>query len=280
MTRLRRARADRRGMILLNVLIVVAIAAAAVTVMIVAQDIQVRRSIRLHDAAQAQAYGRAGELSAIVALRRDALTAPAVDTLSEPWAQIGQQAIAIPGGDFALSIADEQARFNLNAMAEGDAIPAGAFIAIGEAAGVSRETLNLIALTLSTLGPVRDDGPLRAAGVNPADLARLRPYVVFLPKETTVNLNTADPSLLNILLRDPDVVRRVVERRRQGGLSPEDVAALGAGGMIGAGSDHFRVETRVRVGDVVRRTSSRVTRTETPEGPRVAITERRRLSPT
>lgn len=134
MMRRRPRRADRQGMILLNVLIVVAIAAAAVTVMIVAQDIEVRRSIRLHDAAQAQAYGRAGELSAIVALRRDALTAPTIDTMSEPWAQIGQQAIAIPGGEFALSIVDEQARFNVNAVTQGDAISAFAFLNIGEAA--------------------------------------------------------------------------------------------------------------------------------------------------
>lgn len=279
MIRSRRRRADRQGMILLNVLIVVAIAAAAVTVMIVAQDIEVRRSIRLHDAAQAQAYARAGELSAIVALRRDALTAPAIDTLTEPWAQIDQQAIAIPGGEFALSIADEQARFNVNAVAKGDAISSFALVNIGEAAGVPRATITLIAATVSTLGPLRDDGPLRTLGVDPAELDRLAPYIVFLPNDATLNLNTADPVLLEIILRDPAVVRRVVDRRRQGGLSPEEVAALGATGLIGAGSNHFRVETTVRVGDVVRRTSSRIERVSTPLGPRVSVTTRRRLTP-
>lgn len=277
MIRRRHGRADRKGMILLNVLIVVAIAAAAVTVMIVAQDIEVRRSIRLHDAAQAQAYGRAGELSAIVALRRDALTAPTIDTLAEPWAQIGQQAIAIPGGEFALSIADEQARFNVNAVGEGDAISAFAFLNIGEAAGVSRPTLNAIALTVATLGELRDDGPLRTAGIDPAELDRLTPFVVFLPADAKLNLNTADPALLTVILQDPGVVRQVVARRSQGGLSPEDVAVLGAQGLVGAGSDHFRVETTVRVGDVTRRTSSRIERVTTPLGPRVTVTSRRRL---
>jgi general secretion pathway protein K len=266
-------------MILLNVLIVVAIAAAAVTVMIVAQDIEVRRAIRLHDAAQAQAYGRAGELSAIVALRRDALTAPDRDTLGEPWAQIGQQAIAIPGGEFALSIADEQARFNVNAVGTGDAIAAFAFLNIGQAAGVQRTTLNAIALAVATLGELRDDGPLRTAGIDPAELDRLAPYVVFLPADAKLNLNTADPALIGVILRDPAVARRVVDRRNQGGLSPEDVAALGAPALIGAGSDHFRVETTVRVGDVVRRTSSRIERQATATGPRVAVTSRRRLPP-
>lgn len=273
----RRPGRDREGMILLNVLIVVAIAAAAVTVMIVAQDIEVRRSIRLHDAAQAQAYGRAGELSAVVALRRDALVAPTVDTLNEPWAQIGQQAISIPGGSFALSVADEQARFNLNSLKRGDAVPAVAFLNIGQAAGVPRPTLNLIALTVATLGPLRDDGALRTAGIDPAHLASLAPFIAFLPEDAALNVNTADPALLNIVLRDPTVVRRIIDRRSQGGLSPEEVSAFGAAGLVGAGSSNFRVDTTVRVGDVTRRTSSLIHRAETPLGPRVAVASRRRL---
>lgn len=268
---------DTQGMILLNVLVVVAIAAAAVTVMIVAQDIAVRRSIRLHDAAQAQAYGRAGELSAMVALRRDGLTAPLVDTMSEPWAQIGQRTITIPRGRFALSITDEQARFNVNSVARGDPISSFALTNIGEAAGVPRTTINFIAATVLTVGPLRDDGPLRTAGVDPADLDRLAPYIVFLPQTATLNVNTADPVLLSVILQDPAVVRGVLVRRSQGGLTPEEVGALGATGLTGSSSSHFRVETTVQVGDVVRRTSSRVAREVTPSGPRVAVVARRRL---
>jgi len=279
MTRPRRG--ARQGMVLLNVLIVVAISAAAVTVMIVAQDIQVRRTIRLHDAAQAQSYARAGELSAITALRRDALTAPDVDVATEPWAQIGQMAVAIPNGGFALSIADEQARFNVNALALGEPIPAGALLEIARLTGVSRETVSIIEATLLALGPIRDDGPLRAAGVDPEDLARLAPLVVFLPPEAKVNVNTADPALLEMILRDPAAVRRVLERRSAGGLSAEEAAGLGAGGLFTASSAHFRVTTDVRVGDVRRLTVSRVSRSEDAEGrPRVTVTARRRLTPT
>lgn len=274
----RSRRDDRRGMILLNVLIVVAIAAAAVTVMIVAQDMQVRRSIRLHDAAQAQAYGRAGELSAVVALRRDGLTAPTLDTLDEPWAKIGQQTISIPGGEFALSIADEQARFNINAVARGDAVSAYALLNIAAAAEVPRTTVELIALTVSALGPIRDDGPLRTAGVDPADLRKLAPYVTFLPPDARVNLNTADQALLEILLQDPEAVQRVLRARVRGGLRPDEAMGFSAGGLMGVTSDHFRVDTTVRVGDVVRRTSSVIERVATPDGPRVTVISRRRLS--
>lgn len=270
---------ERRGMILLNVLIVVAIAAAAVTVMIVAQDLEVQRSTRLHDAAQAQAYGRAGELSAVVALRRDAITTPAVDAMSEPWAQIGQRAITIPNGLFALSIADEQARFNVNSVRAGDAVSAFALINIGEAAEVPRETINLIAQTVSTIGPLRDDGALRIAGVSAQELDRLAPYITFLPRSAPVNVNTADPALLTILLQDQAVVRRLVERRARIPVTADEVAALGPPGLVGVRSDHFRIETDIQVGEIKRKTSTRITRTQTPEGWRVFVASRRRLAP-
>jgi general secretion pathway protein K len=267
-------------MVLLNVLIVVAISAAAVTVMIVAQDIQVRRTIRLHDAAQAQSYARAGELSAITALRRDALTAPDVDVATEPWGQIGQTAVAIPNGGFALSIADEQARFNVNVLVKGEPIPAGALLEIARLSGVSRETVSAIELALKVLGPLPDDAPLRAAGVDPAELDRLAPYVVFLPPEAKLNVNTADPELLEMVLRDPLAVRRVLDRRARGGLPPDEATTLGAGGLFAASSSHFRVTTDVRVGDVRRLTVSRVSRGEDVAGrPRVTVTARRRLTP-
>lgn len=274
-----RRRDDRQGMILLNVLVVVAIAAAAVTVMIVAQDIEVQRSTRLHDAAQAQAYSRAGELSAIVALRRDALTTPTVDTMKEPWAKIGQRTLDIPGGSFALTIADEQARFNVNAVARGDVIPATVLMVIGERVGVSRANTNLIIVAVSALAPLRDDGPLRSAGVDPADLDRLAPYITFLPAGSAVNLNTAEPGLMEILLQDPVAVRRIVQRRDQVPVTAQEAASLGPPGLVGARSDHFRVESDVRVGDIRRRTSARIDRVKTPEGWRVTVASRHRLPP-
>lgn len=268
----------RQGMVLLNVLIVVAISAAAVTVMIVAQDMQVRRTVRLHDAAQAQAYARAGELSAVVALRRDLMAAPAVDVMTEPWGQVGQVATTIPNGAFSLSIGDEQARFNVNALADGAPIPAGILLEIARSTGVSRETVSLIELTLLALGPLRDDGPLRSAGVDPADLDRLAPLIVFLPPDAKLNVNTAEPALLEMVLGDAATVRRVLERRGRGGLSPEEASALGAGGLLVASSLHFRVETDVRVGDVRRRTVSRISRDLGADGmARVTVSARRRL---
>jgi len=264
-------------MILLNVLMVVAVAAAAATVMIVAQDMEVRRSIRLHDAAQARAYARAGELSAVVALRRDALTAPEVDHPGEAWNTIGQNAIAVPGGTFALSITDEQAKFNVNALAQGDPIPTAAFLAIGAASNVPRPTLEQIVATLVLLGPISDETPLRALGIPTRELEALATRVTYLPPEARLNVNTTDPGLLSLVLSDNATVRRLVEARGRAALTEEDAGSLGAGSWLGVRSDHFRVETQVRMGEVTRGTSSLIRRALTPTGPSVAVVQRRQV---
>lgn len=264
MTRLIRPRkADREGMILLNVLLVVAVASVAVLVMVVAQDIEVQRGTRLREASQAGAYARAGELSAITVLRRDALTAAGTDNLSEPWASVGQQAISVPGGRFALAIEDEQSRFNLNAMTTGDPGPIETFQRIGTATGIEAETLIRIATVVRVAGPLSDFGLLRTAGVTPDELARLETVAVALPREATVNMNTVGEPLLGLLIDDPEAARELIRLRNARGLMlPADLGSAGIALPAGAGftSNHYRVVTTVAVGDTTQRLTSRITR--------------------
>lgn len=269
----------REGMILLNVLVIIAIAAATVAVMIASSDIELQRSIRLNDAAQAQAYAKAGELSAITALRRDALTAPDSDDEREPWAAIGQTSIAVPGGRFALAIADEQARFNINSLVAGDAVPASQFAQLAAGAGLSPGAEAQIAGVVAAVGPLRDEGLLRTAGVAPVDLDRLRPLIAFLPPAAKLNLNTASVDVIDALVDDPQRVRALIELRRLNGrLSEADVANAGLTGLGGFTSDHFLLTTTVRVGDVTQTTRSRLVRSVGPLGPQVAVTARRRTA--
>jgi general secretion pathway protein K len=268
-------------MILLNVLLVMAVASVAVLIMIAAQDLEVQRSTRLRDAAQANAYARAGELSAITALRRDGLTAAATDNLSEPWAQLGQQDIAIPGGRFALTIEDEQARFNLNALRTGDPAPIDLFQRIGEALEIDPATLIRIATVVRVAGGLSDEGLILAAGVPRADLDRLAPYVAILPGTTDINLNTVQLPLLTLMTRDAEVARRLIETRAQKGyLTPSDLATEGAPTLSGSGytSDHYRVVTTVTVGDVTQALDSRIARVRSVGTVDVVVTGRRRVA--
>lgn len=271
----------REGMILLNVLLVLAVASVAVLIMIAAQDLEVQRSTRLRDAAQAAAYARAGETSAVTALRRDALTAAGTDNLSEPWARLRQQNIDIPGGRFALTIEDEQARFNLNALQTGEPGPIDLFQRIGAAMNVDPVSLVRIATVVRVAGPLSDDSLILAAGIPRTDLDRLAPYVVLLPRQATINLNTASQPMLALLTRNPETARALVEvRARKGFLTPADLAAEGAPSLVGTGyvSDHYRVVATVTVGEVTQALDSRIARVRGRGVVDVVVTDRRRTA--
>ena len=256
-------RSDREGMILLNVLLVVAMASVTVLIMVAGQDLEIQRSTRLRDVAQAGAYARAGELSAITSLRRDGIVAAGTDNLSEPWAALSQTSVAVPSGRFALAIEDEQARFNLNAMVGGEAGPIDLFQRIGAAAGVAPESLIRIGTVVRVAGPLSDDRLLLAAGITRDELARLSPFVVILPSAARLNLNTVGESLLALVLNDPEAARDLIARRaRAGSLTQADLAAVGAQPAVaGFTSDHFRTTTSVTVGAVDQVVTSRLTRT-------------------
>lgn len=271
----------RDGMILLNVLLVLAVASVAVLIMVAGQDIEVQRSTRLRDAAQASAYARAGELSAITVLRRDGVVAAGTDNLSEPWANLGQEDVALPNGRFALTIEDEQSRFNLNALKTGDAGPIAVFQRIGAALDVDPASLIRIATVVRVAGPLTDDGLIVAAGVPRADLDRLAPYVVILPVEANLNLNTAGLPLLTLLTQDEAVAGKLIqERARKGFLTPADLAAQGAPALAGVGfvSDHYRVVTTVTVGEVTQALDSRLARIRSDGAVHVVVTGRRRTA--
>lgn len=257
------ARSSREGMILLNVLLVIAMASVAVLIMIAAQDIEVQRATRLKDLAQASAYARAGELSAVTTLRRDGLVAAGTDNLTEPWAKLGQTPVAIPNGSFALTIEDEQARFNLNSLQPANSpAPFDLLQRLGASLGVPPQSLNRIATVVRVAGPLSDDRLIRAAGVPQSDLDRLEPYVALLPVEAQTNLNTVDLPLLTLMLQDADAAKTLIDRRRRTGyLTAADLAAAGAGSpAVAYTSDHYRVVTTVRYGDVTEVVTSRLAR--------------------
>ncbi len=274
------SRTDERGMILLNVLVIVAIASAVVVVMLASQDTSVDRSQRFREASQAGSIARGGELSAITALRRDALAGAASDNLREPWASVDQADTAIDGGRFRLSIRDAQAGFNLNAILLGGASAVGTFRDICAVRQVEASDCERLIFYIQATGPLMDAADLTASGVDEAALGRLLPVITALPQNTSVNFNTADESVLAALLRNSVGARLLVARRNgRGLLTPEDLNAAGIVPPAGVGftSDNFWVETVVTVGDTPQRYQTLLQRRR--EGGRVlvAAVQRRRL---
>lgn len=271
--------ADDAGVILLNALAVVAVASAAVLLMISTQEFAVTRSSGVREAAQAQAYARGGELSAVSALRRDMVDAPATDHAREPWAEVADEDVEIRGGRFSLAISDAQDRFNLNSPLSGGLNARANLDAVVAAAGLPPQAAERIHLYVTTLGPVDDVADLAVLGLDARGLARLSDLVVVLPPEATLNVNTAGPEVLGAILRNPVAGRLLVARRNATGfLTSADFEGVGVIPPSGVGftSDHYRVTTEVQVGDTRQRLVSLLRRRRVGGVPEVVVIRRQR----
>jgi general secretion pathway protein K len=235
---------------LVNILSLVALAGAILMLMVSDQDRSVGRTLRFREASQAAVLARAGELSAAVALRKDALEAPEADHQREPWAKVIEREASIQGGTFSLTVTDAQGRFNLNAL--GGALPGAELAAIAGALQLTPEAIERISASIRERGNLVRLEQLREFGLDEAALRRLAPFVTTLPGASTVNLNSASEELIAFLTGNDAAARMLVsQRERAGFLTPGDLAALNVALPAGAGftSNYFWVRTTVTIGD-------------------------------
>ena len=268
------------GVVLINVLVLLALAASVVTMMLSLADLSIARSQRFSEAGQALALIRAGEQSAIAALRRDMIETPEFDHRNEAWATVGQRRIEIAGGTFELEIADAQGRFNLNALVGGGLQAAQTLQAIAAEVELAPDTATRIAATINVDGPLRELGYLsRRAGIPAGELEAMRALVTVLPGNGDVNVNAAPTELLAILLQNPVQARVLAAtRERAGFLTPQDVEAAGVilPPGVGFASDFFQVRTAVRIGETPQVMESLLRRHRRADGSgEVAVVRRR-----
>ena len=240
-----------QGVVLINVLVILALTASVVYAMVSLSELSITRSQRFSSAGQALALIAAGEASAIVALRRDMVEAPATDHNAEGWAMVGQDEVEIASGRFALKIEDAQARFNLNSLPGSGALGAQILQRIVVALDLPLDVGPRIAARLAQPDPLMRLADLQAeAGISPTDLSRLSDLVTVLPGRTDINLNTAPEALLGIIADNPVQARRLVGiRERNGFLTPEDITSAQMILPTGVGfvSRFFRVTINVSV---------------------------------
>ncbi|NIJ20756.1 general secretion pathway protein K [Sphingomonas naasensis] len=262
-------RRDEEGMILVNVLMFVAIAAGLVLLMINREEIALDRGLRTREAARALAVVRGGELSALVALRRDGEQAPEVDHVGEPWAKLSENGAPIEGGSFDLAIADAEGRFNINSVRKGEVAATILFQAIGNEVGLTSEQVVAAIEYVRLRGPVTDLRPLRLAGIEPRVADRLERLVTALPGATTLNLNAASEEMLAVLFRDAVIAERLVAvRTRQGYLTAKDLADQSVSLPWGASfrSNTFWVRTRATIGGTSQQAATLIQRRRLPDG--------------
>ncbi len=228
-------RAEDAGVILVNVLVTLALASALLVLMLTSQDSLLDRARRVSAAAQAEALALGGETSVLVALRRDMDAAPEVDHYAEPWALAQQQEVTLDTGRFAVVVRDAQARLDVNALAGGGVLQQQLLARLVAELDLPAEVAARIVVGLRD-GPVSDLSEI--AGLDDRVLAALAPHLTALPVPGSVNLNTADPLLLGVLLQNRAAARKLVAIRDRAGLiTPAD---LRDAGVVGAGGYGFK----------------------------------------
>lgn len=270
------------GFILLNVLVVLALAATVTYAMMTVADIAIARTQVFGMGSEGLALVQGAEQSAVAALRRDMVAAPETDHSGEAWSRVSQAAVAIPGGSFEVRIEDAQDRYNLNnpkfSGSEGNEV----LQAISDAAELPADTVTRIVNSLMAQGPF--DGMVavrQRIGLTPDQARRLGELATVLPAHTEVNLNAAPAALIRILFNDPTRVVALVQQRDRAGFLTQrdlDVAGLELPAGTGFRSTFFRVVTNVRVGDTARSVGSLLQRRIGLRGAEVVVIGRRNLA--
>lgn len=220
-------------------------------------------------------------------LREDARYS-ATDDLNEPWAvplsetrldrYVESASIHGNAGSAVLSgaIQDAQARLNLAGLASRGEVSVAdvqAFerllAALRQDPGLARATAQQVALTQRTaaaeawaarpIGFVQVDDLLAVPGFTPAVLAAIRQHVVFLPRATPVNVNTASAEVLAARLPGlslSDATAIVTARRSASFRDLNDFAARLPGrpepppsSLVAVATSYFLVNGRVSIGE-------------------------------
>ncbi len=239
----------QRGVALITVMMVVAVATAVSTLMMVREQRAIARTSSMLHGSQTEQYNYAAEDFAMELLAEDARNDAssghgAVDSLFELWATQWPP-FPVNGGTVRARITDEQGLFNLNDLITDNGQPDPNFSAVFQNMLQSLQLPpGLLPAIIDWLDPDNDpQGPLgaesdwylhqnppyRAAntymasvselrmirGMTPQYYARLSPLVTVLPRGTLINVNTVDPRVLAAMIP---------------GLSPEQAASIQAAG--------------------------------------------------
>ncbi|MBK3869189.1 general secretion pathway protein GspK [Pseudomonas stutzeri] len=281
----------QRGVALITVLLVVAIVTVVSAAMVARQQLSIRASSNQLQARQAWHYALGGEALAQAMLARDLQGgepgATAIDHFLEPWAQ-PLPAFEIEQGEIRVRIEDLAGRFNLNDLLR-DQQPNPAAVAqfrrlllrLQISAPYAERLLDWLDPDQQPSGELGAednaylglDPPYRSAGRRLYDLSELRllldmreedfqrlaPYVVALPPNVPLNVNTASPMVLSSLSDNLNLgaAESLVELRRAAPFrnsaaflaQPALAGTTLQGTALAVGSQFFQATSEVRLGD-------------------------------
>ncbi len=282
-------RQRQHGVAIVTALLLTTLAITIVASLFWQQQVQVRSIENQRLQLQKQWVLRGALDWARLILREDARYS-AIDDLNEPWAvplsdtrldrYVESASIRGNAGSAVLSggIQDAQARLNLTGLASRGEINLNevqAFerllAALRQDAGLARATAQQVVASQRAsiasadagsprpIAFVQVDDLLAVPGFTPAALAAIRNHVVFLPRATPVNVNTASPEVLAARLATLSVAEasNLVDARRSASFRDlNDFAARLPGrpeppptSQVAVATSYFLVNGRVTIGE-------------------------------
>ena len=185
----------QRGVALISVLLVLSLALLLVGELLRSHRLLLHSSAQQLQQVQLRQLGLAGEDWARVVLESSGITPSGPVDLSQDWARLGP-VLEVDGAELHIGIEDLSGRLNLNALlAQGqiDQVTLGRWTRL-------LALLDLPPLALPQVGPVQESSQLRLLpGIDGQTLRRLEPWVVLLPKDARLNINTAPQRVLMTL---------------------------------------------------------------------------------
>lgn len=272
-------RATDSGVVLINVLVVLAIAGGLMFLLIATQEAALDRVARASDAAIAEQIALGAEASVVDALRRDLDEAPDLDHLQEAWARgVIQDEVILPTGKFSVQVVDLQAKFDVNQLAGASVVTLEFGRRLMRALDLPPETADQIARILGVTQGVEKLDDLGDFGVSAEALSALAPYVGALPVSGTINLNTVDPFLLAVMLQNRGQAAQLIRLRTGRGyltladLNEANVIRPQNSGLV---SNAYLVVVQAQAGTARIKMETVVVRTNLRGVKAVDITERR-----
>lgn len=255
----------QRGVALISVLLVLSLALLLVGSLLRSHRLLLHSSAQQLQQVQLRQLGLAGEDWARVVLEGSGITSSGPVDLSQDWARL-EPVLEVDGAELRIAIEDLSGRLNLNTL-----------LALGQIDQVSfgrwsrlLALLDLPPLTLPQVGPVQELSQLRLLpGVDGQTLRRLEPWVVLLPTDARLNINTASQRVLMTLdgMKAGPTQALVNQRRHapyasvQAFTNDPLLSGVGLNGHgLGVGSRWFRITVSVIHGDSRLRLASDIER--------------------
>ena len=255
----------QRGVALISVLLVLSLALLLVGGLLRSHRLLVHSSAQQLQQVQLRQLGLAGEDWARVVLENSGITPSGPVDLSQDWARLGP-AVEMDGAELYVGIEDLSGRLNLNgllALGQIDQVTLGRWTRL-------LALLDLPPLTLPQVGPVQELSQLRLLpGIDGPTLRRLEPWVVLLPKDARLNINTAAQRVLMTLEgMEAGAAQVWVNQRRQAPYASVQaftndplLSGVGLNGHgLGVGSRWFRITVSVIHADSRLRLASEIER--------------------